>query len=122
MELAMNTVCVEKQDYTPNPSKFWLKRDEGVNKFFVYILLLDNGKFYVGHTRELLERMLEHRNGISASTAGRNPKLQYFETQPTRVLAMMREHEIKKILKNNRREIYRIISTFRELISLVDLN
>ena len=118
----MNTVSIKKQVYTPHPSKYWRKRDEGADKFFVYILMLESGELYVGHTRELRERMLEHRNGITASTSGKNPKLQYFEIQPTRELAMSREHEIKKIVKHNRREIFRMISAFRELISEVDLS
>jgi predicted GIY-YIG superfamily endonuclease len=116
----MNSTSVQKRVYTPNPSKLWGKRDEGVNKFFVYILRLESGELYIGHTRELRERMLEHRDGITASTAGGNPKLQYFEILPTRESAMLREHEIKIILKNNRREIYRMISAFRELISEVE--
>jgi len=116
----MNSVSIQKRVYVPNPAKFWSKRDEGVNRFFAYILRLESGELYVGHTRELQERMLEHRDGIIASTAGKNPKLQYFEILSTRDSAMLREHEIKKILKSNRREIYRMISDFRELISEVD--
>jgi predicted GIY-YIG superfamily endonuclease len=106
--------------YVPNPSKFWSKRDEGVNRFFVYILRLENGELYIGHTRELRERMLEHRDGNVEATEGKNPKLRYFETLPTRESAMLRENELKEILKNNRRAIYRIIGDFRELISEVD--
>ena len=109
-----------KSVYVPNPSRFWSKRDAGVNRFFVYILRLENGESYVGHTRELRERMLEHRDGNVASTEGRNPKLRYFETLPTRESAMLRENELKEILQKNRRAIYRMISDFRELISEVD--
>lgn len=115
----MNSI-ISKPVYVPNPSKFWSKKDEGVNKFFVYILRLESGELYIGHTRELRERMLEHRDGITVSTAGKNPKLQYFEILTTRESAMLREHEIKKIIKSNRREIYRMINAFRELISEVD--
>jgi predicted GIY-YIG superfamily endonuclease len=104
-----------KRVYVPNPSRFWSKRDEGVNRFFVYILRLEKGELYVGHT-------IEHRDGYTASTAGKNPKLRYFETLPTRESAILREDELKEILKNNRRAIYRMISDFRELISEVDLS
>jgi len=117
----MNTIT-QKYVYAPNPNKFWHKKDEGVNKFFVYILRLESGELYIGHTRELRERMLEHRDGVTASTAGKNPKLQYFEILPTRASAMIREHDLKKILSTNRRAIYRIISDFRKLISEVDQN
>ena len=118
--IIMSAVYTQKREYVPNPSRSWRKRDEGVHTFFVYILLLENGEIYVGHTRELQERMLEHKSGITASTAAKNPKLQYFETQPTRESAMIREHSIKKIVKNNRREIYRMINDFRSLISIVE--
>jgi predicted GIY-YIG superfamily endonuclease len=113
---------ITKRVYVPNPSRFWSKRDAGVNRFFVYILRLEKGELYVGHTRELRERMLEHRDGYTASTADKNPKLRYFETLPTRESAMLREDELKEVLKNNRRAIYRMISDFRELISEVDLS
>jgi len=113
----MNSVSVQQQEYTPNPPKFWSEKDAGVTRFFVYILLLEDGELYVGHTRELRERMLEHRHGITSSTAGRNPSLRYFEITPTREAAMLREHELKQIVKKNRREIYRIITSFQDLVS-----
>ena len=115
----MNTIA-PKSTYVPNPSKYWNKKDEGVNRFFTYILRLENGELYIGHTRELKVRMLEHRDNHTYSTAGKNPKLQYFEILNSRESAMQREHELKNILTNNRREIYRMISDFRELISEVD--
>ncbi len=111
-----------KNVYIPKPSKSWLKKDEGVKKFFVYILRFEDGDFYVGQTRELNERMLEHRYNTTVSTSGKNPKLQYFEILPSRQSAMIREHEIKALIKNNRREIYRMINSFRDLISKVDLS
>jgi predicted GIY-YIG superfamily endonuclease len=115
----MNTIT-QRHVYVPNPSKFWNKRDAGANKFFVYILRLENGELYAGHTRELKERMLEHKSGVTVSTAGKNPKLQYFEILPTRESAMNREHEIKILIKNNLREVYRMINAFRILVSEVD--
>jgi predicted GIY-YIG superfamily endonuclease len=116
----MNSVSLQRRVYNPNPPKFWVKRDEGVTKFFVYILLLEGGELYIGQTRELRERMLEHRNGVTASTAGKNPKLKYFEITTTRELAMLREHELKKIVRNNRREVFRMITTFQDLVSEID--
>jgi hypothetical protein len=38
----------------------------------------------------------------------------------TREEAMSREHEIKFLVKNNRREIFRMITEFHALISEVD--
>jgi predicted GIY-YIG superfamily endonuclease len=83
-------------------------------------LKLDSGELYVGQTRELKERILEHREGTTRSTAGEHPKLRYFEILPTREAAMRREHEIKVLLRNNRREIFRMITEFHALISEVD--
>ena len=116
----MNSVSTLKKSYIPHPSNSWIKKDEGITKFYVYILKLDNGQIYVGHTRELRERMLEHKEGVTRSTAGEHPKLRYFEILPTREKAMLREQEIKLLIKNNRREIFRMITEFRSLISEVD--
>lgn len=116
----MNSVSFLQKGYTPHPSKYWGKKDEGSKKFFVYILKLDSGELYVGQTRELRERILEHKEGITPSTAGENPKLRYFEILSTRKEAMSREHEIKYLVKNNRREIFRMITEFHALISEVD--
>ena len=116
----MNLVSTQKSKYIPHPSNSWRKKDEGITKFYVYILKLDNGDLYVGHTRELRERMLEHKEGITRSTAGEHPKLRYFEILPSREKAMIREQEIKVLIKNNRREIFRMITEFRDLVSEVD--
>jgi len=116
----MNLVSAKQNKYVPHPSNSWRKKDEGIAKFYVYILKLDNGYLYVGHTRELRERILEHKEGASRSTAGEHPKLRYFEILPSREKAMIREHEIKILIKNNRREIFRMITEFRDLISEVD--
>jgi len=110
----------ENNQYTPNPSKSWAQKDEGVNEFYVYILRLDSGLFYIGHTRELSERMLEHKNGSAVSTAGKHPKLLYFEVLHTREAAMIRESEIKKIYKKSNREILRMITHFFNQIKELD--
>jgi predicted GIY-YIG superfamily endonuclease len=119
--MSMNSITT-KSAYIPNPSKSWSKKDEEVNRFFVYILRLEDGRLYIGQTRELRERMLEHKDGTITSTAGKKPKLRYFEILPTRQSAMSRENELKEKIRSNRREIYRMISDFRELISEVDLS
>jgi predicted GIY-YIG superfamily endonuclease len=105
---------------TPKPSKAWAKKDEGVDAFYVYILRFDNGLFYIGHTRELRERMLEHKSGTTVSTSGKHPKLLYFEVLKTRTEAMIRESEIKKIYKKSNREILRMITRFYDLVRELD--
>ena len=111
-----------KEHYTPERSKAWIKGDKKTTRFFVYILKLDNGNFYVGHTRELRERMSEHRDNRTVSTAGRNPSLQYFEILPSREAATSREAELKELVASSPRQIRRIIIGFQDLIRLVQLD
>lgn len=95
-------------------SDAWTKGDKGVDEFFVYILKLDNGDFYVGQTRELRERLSEHRDQKVPSTAGRTPKLQYFEVVSTREAAELREAELKRVKDSNPRQIRRMIISFHD--------
>ena len=75
-----------------------------------------NEGYYVGHTRELRERLYEHRDGDVKSTNGKRPKLIYFEVSKTREEATKREEEIKKIVDKNMREVRRMVIGFRDLI------
>lgn len=109
-----------RSPYTLRPSKAWRRNDERARSFYVYILKLDDGAFYIGQTRELMERMLEHRGGRTPSTVGRNPKLQYFEILPSRESAMEREVEIRKAVKRNNREIMRMVIGVRDLVDELD--
>ena len=117
----MSSLSFLQPVYTPNPVRSWTKKDRGINRFYVYVLKLSNGKFYVGQTRKLLERMAEHKEGQTISTAGANPKLRYFEILPTREEAMRREHELKRLARSDTREMSKIIRTFHDLISEIDL-
>jgi predicted GIY-YIG superfamily endonuclease len=110
----------KKLKYKVEHSKAWDKADEGADRFFAYILKLDDGSFYVGQTRELRERMSEHRDGKQSSTAGRDPRLQYFEVLSTRESAEQGEVELKKIRDTNPRQIRRMIITFQDLLREVD--
>jgi len=110
-----------KQRYKPEHSKAWEKGDKEAGRFFVYILKLDDGSFYVGQTRELRERMSEHRDNKTPSTAGKNPKLQFFAIMPDRETAALAEIELKKLLDSNPRQIRRIILGFQDLIREVQL-
>jgi putative endonuclease len=118
----MDSISHQQGDFTPNPLKNWMKKDGGINRFYVYILKLNCGRFYIGHTRELIERITEHKEGQTISTAGENPKLRYFEMLPTREEAIAREHELKRLVKHNQREIYRMIWNFHDLISEIDIS
>ncbi|MFQ5861269.1 MAG: GIY-YIG nuclease family protein [Dehalococcoidia bacterium] len=104
------------QWYRPEYSEAWEKGDATADQFFVYILKLDNGEFYPGQTRELRERLSEHRDGKVQSTAGQNPKLVWFGTLPTRDAATAMEVELKKLVQSNPREIRRMVIRFRDLV------
>ena len=104
------------QHYGVEHSEAWAKGDKGVERFFVYILKLEDGDFYVGQTNALRERLSEHRDNKTPSTAGRNPKLQYFEVLPSRETATLREAELKRLKDSNPRQIRRMIIGFQDII------
>ncbi|MEW6686337.1 MAG: GIY-YIG nuclease family protein [Candidatus Edwardsbacteria bacterium] len=56
-----------------------------------------SGKFYVGSTENIKERIFRHNAGWIPSTCFRGPwKLVYKESYPDRSLACKRESQIKK--------------------------
>ena len=68
-----------------------------VTKHYVYVLRsLVDGKFYVGLTSNLVERLLQHNNGLVSSTKGRRPvELIYWEGALNRSDAAQREKYLK---------------------------
>lgn len=79
--------------------------------FVTYILESEkNGKYYIGSTGNINERILKHNKGHSKYTKGRGPfKLIYKEEYETLSKAKKREHylkslksriAIKKLIKN----------------------
>ncbi len=66
------------------------------DSYWVYVLELNNGRRYVGHTNNLERRLYEHRNGRSPFTRKyRVKKLIYFEKYNMRSEAMKREKFLK---------------------------
>lgn len=99
--------------------------DKDADRFFVYILLLNGpngGEYYIGQTREIDERMHEHLNGMSVSTAGREPKLQWFTTFDTRAEAADLEAELQQLNRHpaSRRKITRLVTDFKKLAIHLD--
>ncbi len=107
--------------YEPESNPKWDAADQEGDVFFIYILKLDDGKFYAGHTRELRERMGEHRDGKARSTADKNPLLVWFEPVDTREEAAEGEAYLKKLIDTNEREVRRMVNEFQDLVSLVHL-
>jgi putative endonuclease len=65
--------------------------------FYVYILKsLRDEKYYIGHTKNLQQRIEDHNRGKSPSVRSRAPFfLVYQEECPSRAQAMQREKQIK---------------------------
>ncbi|MBI3743822.1 MAG: GIY-YIG nuclease family protein [Chloroflexi bacterium] len=95
-------------------SPAWEKNDADASDWWVYILKIDGPRpFYIGQTRDFEERMMEHQEGKTKSTSGKNPKLYYFEHQLSRLAAEQREAELKDISEKNERELRRLITRFQ---------
>ncbi|MCW4005828.1 MAG: GIY-YIG nuclease family protein [Candidatus Bathyarchaeota archaeon] len=67
--------------------------------YYVYILLCEDGSFYTGYTKNVVNRAAQHANGTGARyTKMHKPKeIAYTEQFPTRSQAMKREKAIKKL-------------------------
>jgi putative endonuclease len=78
--------------------------------FFVYILQsVRGGRFYIGHTENLDQRLREHFEGRSLYTKSRGPwELVFAETYLSRSEAMKREREIKR--RKSKKHIERLIA------------
>ncbi len=96
--------------------------DRDADRFFVYVLLLNDGTYYPGQTREILERLHEHRNNQTLSTRGKQPKLQWFTTVPTRREAIDLEAKLQQLNSSpaGRRQIGRLIIDFKKLVDELD--
>jgi predicted GIY-YIG superfamily endonuclease len=90
------------------------------SEFYVYILRLDGRQFYAGQTRDLRARLMEHREGGTSSTAGRNPKLAWFDIVSTRDEATTVEARLKGLIDRNPREIRKMVIRFSDLLKEVD--
>ena len=94
----------------------WEAGDAEATSFFAYVLKLDGGQFYVGQTRDLRARLMEHRQGTGALIPrGKHPKLQWFAMLTTRRQAMAKEKQLKELLKRNPREMRKLIIDFRDI-------
>lgn len=102
--------------YEVESSPAWGRGDANAAYFYTYILRLSNGEFYVGHTRELPERLSEHRDGRVPSTRGLVPELVWFTEQSTREEAASLELKLKQTRDRDERSIRRMIIRFQSLV------
>ena len=119
-QLGISGDTLEK-NYSLEHSEAWLKGDKNAKQFYAYVLQLNDGKYYVGHTRNLRPRLKEHRNGEVKSTVGMMPCLVYFEIKQNRELAAYREAELKGLRDANPRKLTKLIIEFQDLVREVKI-
>jgi len=65
--------------------------------FYVYLLLDDNKKIYIGYSENLERRIKEHQNNkVYTTKRMKNPKLFYYEAYSNEELAKERESKLKQ--------------------------
>ncbi len=76
--------------------------------FYVYLLKSEiDGKYYIGQTDNVPERLARHNLGFVPATKSRRPLvLLGYETHETRESARFREHQLKHNT-NERKKFYR---------------
>jgi putative endonuclease len=89
------------------PLKKGGKAKKGEEKFYVYILLCDDGSYYTGYTKDVGLRFEKHRKGHGARyTKMRRPrKVVYVEEFKTRRDAVRRELEIKALSHEEKHDL-----------------
>lgn len=113
-------VMESRPKYRIEWSESWDAGDAAGDGFYTYILKLDDGSFYAGQTRDLQPRLMEHRDGTTKATAGREPRLVWFAQMRTRQEAATLEAELKELIDRNPREIRKMIVDFRNILRNVD--
>ena len=90
--------------------------------YYLYILKLDNGQYYVGQCNDLEMRFKEHQDGLTPSTKGKHPKLVWFRKWPLgRAELLEEERDMQQWVKDYPRQARRMITDWQRLIKLVDL-
>jgi putative endonuclease len=81
--------------------------------FYTYILQsAKSGRYYIGHTNDLVARLERHNTGKATATKNKGPwVLKYYEEYETKQLANSRELNIKSM--KSRVYIEKLISEFK---------
>ena len=95
------------------------RKDDETDVFYVYVLLLEGGNYYVGQTNDLRTRNFEHTTGQTETTKDKNPRLVWFSVVRTRKEAEEYEKFLNRLRKENIRAINRMVSEFLDLFALV---
>lgn len=80
-------------------------------KHYVYIVACSDGTLYTGYTNNIEKRIKTHNLGTGAKyTRARRPvKLKYFETFETKSEALKREHQIKKLPRQQKLKMMEVM-------------
>lgn len=80
--------------------------------YYVYILLCKDGSYYTGYTKDIEQRVEQHKKGQGAryTRMREAEKIVYVEKFRNRIEAMKREREIKSFSHSEKR---RLISSRR---------
>ena len=82
--------------------------------YYVYLLLNEEGRRYIGYTSDLRKRLLEHNSGKVISTQGHQWELLYYEAYKSKKDALIRERRLK-----DGRAKYRLIERLKNSLKLV---
>jgi len=76
-------------------------------KFYTYILLTINNKFYCGYTDNLEKRFENHLNGTAAkfTKANKPVKIVYHKEYTTKIEAMKAEYRIKQLTREQKENL-----------------
>jgi putative endonuclease len=76
-------------------------------KYYVYLILTENGSFYCGYTNDVLKRYKIHVAGKGAKyTQSHKPvKLAWYKEFATKSQAMKEEIRIKKLSHNEKKQL-----------------
>ena len=89
---------------------------------YLYILKLDGGTYYVGQTNDLELRLGEHRDGQTRSTAGKGPRLVWFQEWVGEARELNAEEaRLTKLALDNPRAIRRMVAEWQWPLKLVTL-
>ncbi len=81
--------------------------------YYTYLLECSDHTFYIGYTNDLEKRIKTHNAKKGAKyTRGRTPvTLRYYEEYETKSEALKRECELKKLTREEKKELIRYFNT-----------
>jgi putative endonuclease len=81
--------------------------------YFVYMLLCQDGSFYLGSTNNVEKRFRAHQSGHGTSyTRSHKPvKVVYTEELPDKGSALRREHELKKLTHKDKKLLSKVLQS-----------